>query len=162
MLRVIPSALFAAPFKLRSFCSSHKLIAIQNFYLNEFFKNHPRKRLFRNESLCNLENVLQRNLRTDRAREYIFRVSGGINFENFSLSANHGGAFMGSLCVPVCSIISRYYNVRKESCCLWLPKKAILQYKLSYFDDNFLKSTNSNIWFAANIIVQIIVCVKVF
>ena len=32
----------------------------------------------------NLENVLQRNLRTDRTRECIFRVSGGTNFENFS------------------------------------------------------------------------------
>ena len=31
-----------------------------------------------------MENVLQRNLRTDRARKCIFRVSGGTNFENFS------------------------------------------------------------------------------
>ena len=32
-----------------------------------------------------------------------FRVSGGTNFENyFPLSANHGGTFMGSMCVHVC------------------------------------------------------------
>ena len=31
-----------------------------------------------------MENVLQRNLRTDRARDYIFSVSGRTNFENLS------------------------------------------------------------------------------
>ena len=31
----------------------------------------------------NLENNLLRNLRTDMARECIFRASGGTNFENF-------------------------------------------------------------------------------
>ena len=36
-----------------------------------------------NEGLSNLENTLQRNLRTDRARESRFWVSGGTNFENF-------------------------------------------------------------------------------
>ena len=50
----------------------------------EFFKNHPRKRVFCNESLSNLGNVLQRNLRVDRARECFFRVSGGTNFEKHS------------------------------------------------------------------------------
>ena len=44
-----------------------------------FFKNYPRKRYFRNASLSNLKNVLQRNLRTDRASECIFRVSEGTN-----------------------------------------------------------------------------------
>ena len=43
-----------------------------------------RKRVFQNISLSNLGNVLQRDLRTDRARESIFRVSGGTNFENLS------------------------------------------------------------------------------
>ena len=52
-------------------------------WINEFFTNHPRKRIFRNVNLSNLENVLQRNLRTDRAREYIFRISVSTNFENF-------------------------------------------------------------------------------
>ena len=32
----------------------------------------------------NLENVVQRSLRTDRARECIFTVCEGTNFENFS------------------------------------------------------------------------------
>ena len=48
------------------------------------FKNHQCKRVFCNVSLSDLENVLQRNLRTDRAKECIFRVSGGTNFENLS------------------------------------------------------------------------------
>ena len=34
-------------------------------------------------NLCNLENVLQRNLRTGTARECIFRASGGTRFKNF-------------------------------------------------------------------------------
>ena len=55
--------------------------------------------MFRNESLSNLQNVLQRNPRTDRARKCIFRVSRGTYFQNFS---NHGGAFVGSMCAPVC------------------------------------------------------------
>ena len=64
---MIPSVLLAASFKLGSFYSSHKLTAIQIFYLNIliFLKNHAQKKVFRNESLSNLENVLQRNLRTD-------------------------------------------------------------------------------------------------
>ena len=40
--------------------------------------------MFRDVNLSNLENILQRNARTDRARECILRVSGGTNFENFS------------------------------------------------------------------------------
>ena len=34
-------------------------------------------------NLRNLENVLQRNLRTGMARECIFRASGGTRFKNF-------------------------------------------------------------------------------
>ena len=34
-------------------------------------------------NLRNLENVLQRNLRTGSARECIFRESGGTRFQNF-------------------------------------------------------------------------------
>ena len=34
-------------------------------------------------NLLNLENVLQRNLRTGTARECIFRASGGTRFKNF-------------------------------------------------------------------------------
>ena len=39
-------------------------------------------------NLRNLENVLQRNLKTGTARERIFRASGGTRFK---ISANHGG-----------------------------------------------------------------------
>ena len=38
--------------------------------------------MFRNVNLTNLQNFLQKNLRTDRARETIFRVSRDANFEN--------------------------------------------------------------------------------
>ena len=34
-------------------------------------------------NLCNLENVLQRNLRTGTARECIFRASGGTRHKDF-------------------------------------------------------------------------------
>ena len=47
-----------------------------------FKKNHPQKSAFSNVSLSNLEIVLQRNLRTGRAKGCIFRVSGGKHFEN--------------------------------------------------------------------------------
>ena len=53
-------------------------------WIYEFFKNHPRQRIFHNILLSNSENVSQKNLRTDRAREWNFRVSGGTNFEKFS------------------------------------------------------------------------------
>ena len=39
--------------------------------------------MLRNVNPIYLENVLQRNLRTDCARECIFRASGGTNFESF-------------------------------------------------------------------------------
>ena len=53
------------------------------FYLKIFLKTSTEKSvsLF---NLHNLENVLQRNLRTDTAREYIFRASGGTRFKNFN------------------------------------------------------------------------------
>ena len=40
--------------------------------------------MFRNVNLSNLENACQRNLRTESARECIYRASGGTGFENFS------------------------------------------------------------------------------
>ena len=55
--------------------------------------------MFRNVNLSNLENVLQRNLRTDRSWECIFRASGGANF-----LAQHkaGGTLVGLMYVLVC------------------------------------------------------------
>ena len=55
--------------------------------------------MFRNVNLSNLENNLQRNFRTDRAQECIFRASGGANF-----LAQHkpGGTLVGSMYVWVC------------------------------------------------------------
>ena len=54
--------------------------------------------MFRNVNLSNLENVLQRNLRTNRARQCIFRASGGANF-----LAQHkpGGTLLDSMYLPV-------------------------------------------------------------
>ena len=46
--------------------------------------------MFRNVNSRNLKNVLQRNLRTGRTRERIFRASGGTNFENFSAQRRTG------------------------------------------------------------------------
>ena len=57
---------------------------INFIWIYGFFKNDPRKRVFCNESLSNLENVWQRSLRTYRARECILRVSEDTDFENFS------------------------------------------------------------------------------
>ena len=87
LLRVILSVLLL---HLLTFCSSHKFIDIQIFYLNniwisyEFFKNHSGKGMFRNVNISNLENVLQRNLRKNRAGKCIFRACRGKNFENIS------------------------------------------------------------------------------
>ena len=72
---------------LRLFCSSLKFIAIKNFHLNtiwtyEFFKNQAH-RVFHNVNLSYSENILQTNLRTDRAGEFIFKASGGTNIESF-------------------------------------------------------------------------------
>ena len=78
-------------------------------WIYKLFKNHPRKRVFRNVSLSNLENVLQRNLRTDRASKCIFRVSGGTQIlEIYPFGSNHGGTLMGSMFVPASPKNSRY------------------------------------------------------
>ena len=69
---------------------------------DEFFKNYPPKRIFRNESISNLENVLQRNLRTDTARECIFKVSECINLEKIFRSAPTMVASSWVRCVYQC------------------------------------------------------------
>ena len=55
--------------------------------------------MFRYVNLSNLENVLQRDLRTDRVRQCILTTSGGANF-----LAQHkpGGTLVDSMYVPVC------------------------------------------------------------
>ena len=65
--------------------------------------NCPQRRVLRNVKLSNLENVLQRNLRTDRARECIFRTSGGAQIlKTYPVDVNHGGVVVGSMYVMVC------------------------------------------------------------
>ena len=91
LLRLIPSVLFAASSQIDSQLwqvYSHIIF----FYLNAiwiygFFKNHSRRGKLHNVNLSNLENILQRNLRTHRAGKCIFWASGGTNFEN--ISAQH-------------------------------------------------------------------------
>ena len=57
--------------------------------------------MFHNLNLSNLEKVLQRNLRTGRAKECSFRASEGTNFENFSLGVNHGDTFVDLMYILV-------------------------------------------------------------
>ena len=60
---------------------SHTIFFVLNIWI---FKNYPQKIVFCNVNLSNLGNVLQRNLRRNRARECIFRASGGIHFEKLT------------------------------------------------------------------------------
>ena len=59
--------------------------------------------VFRNVNLSNLENALQRNLRTDRTggKAFLEHLEAQM-FKIFRLSANHGDTFVGSMYVPVC------------------------------------------------------------
>ena len=49
--------------------------------------------MFHNANLNNLGNILQRNLRAERARECIFKAFGGTILKVYPLGSNHGGAF---------------------------------------------------------------------
>ena len=101
---MIPSVLLAASFQLRSLCSSHKFIAIQNLLMNISKIFNSLKIIHEEEN--NLENNWQRNLKTDRAMECIFWASGGKILRIFVLCANHGDdAFGSSRYVPVCQKI---------------------------------------------------------
>ena len=55
--------------------------------------------MFRNVNLSNLENVLQRNLRLDRARQCNFRASGCVKCLT---QHKPGGTLVDSMYVPVC------------------------------------------------------------
>ena len=57
--------------------------------------------MFHNVTLNNLENVLLRYLKTGRSKDCIFRAFGGE--KKFLSAGNHGGAFLGSVSVLVCS-----------------------------------------------------------
>ena len=64
--------------------------------------------MFCNINLSNLENVLQKNLRANRALECIFRTFGGTVLKVYPLGGNHGGAFVNSIYVPVYTKNSGY------------------------------------------------------
>ena len=55
--------------------------------------------MFCNVNLSNVENVLQRHLRTDRAWQCIFGASGGANF---LAQCKPGSTLVDSMDVPVC------------------------------------------------------------
>ena len=55
------------------------------FYLDIYLNIYPQRRVFCNVTLSNLGNVLQRDVRTDMARECIFRVFESTNFEDFQI-----------------------------------------------------------------------------
>ena len=57
------------------------IIIITIIVMVNFLKNHLKKECF--EMLSNLENVLQRNLKTGRARECILRAFGATNGDAF-------------------------------------------------------------------------------
>ena len=57
------------------------IIIIIIIVMINFLKNHLKKECF--EMLSNLENVLQRNLKTGRARECILRAFGATNGDAF-------------------------------------------------------------------------------
>ena len=98
---VIPSVLIATSFQHRLLRSSDKFIAINSHShgLNIWIL----KKRFRNVNLSNLENIWQRKLRRDRARECIFRAFGGTNFVSFPLYASTiVVSFVFSIYVLVC------------------------------------------------------------
>ena len=57
----------------------------------------------RNVNLSDFENDLQVNLRTDRARKWVFRAFRGKILKMYLLGTNHGRAFMDLVYVSVCS-----------------------------------------------------------
>ena len=63
-------------------------------------------------NLCNLENVLQRNLRTGTAKEWIFRASGGTRFKNFCQPWCRKGGGGTPRCNQSAQKDSRYVTVR--------------------------------------------------
>ena len=67
--------------------------------------------MFCNVNLINVENVLQRNLRTDRAWQCIFGASGGANF---LAQRKPGGALVDSMDVPVCRKKPRIRHCRRK------------------------------------------------
>ena len=103
LLGVIPSVLLAASFQIALQLSqvySHTNLKTTCMY--EFFKNHPRRGVFRNVNLSNLENVLQRNLRTERAGSAFLEHLEAQIWKVFLLSANLGGSFVSSIYVSLC------------------------------------------------------------
>ena len=56
------------------------LKGLSNRKLKFVHNTYPQIKVHRNVNLSNLEHVLQRNPRTGRVQEYIFRASGGTNF----------------------------------------------------------------------------------
>ena len=100
LLLVIRFARFAASFTIKSLCNSYKLVAIQFFYLSIWI--FTKKRVFCVVGLSNLKIFNKKKIK-NRAKECIFRVSGGTNFENFSSQHQPWWCFNGfdvCTCLP--------------------------------------------------------------
>ena len=94
-------------------------------------------KIFWNASLSNLKKVWQRNLRTDWARECIFKVSTGTNFENFSAR------------------YQPWWHLCRFHVCNSMPKKLCLchcQYFYLKMEKFKLRLLYLNIWFNLNIL----------
>ena len=126
-------------------------------WIYRFFENHPRKRVFRNESLSDLGNVLQRNLRTDTARECIFKVFGGTNFENFSAQRQPWWHLHGSnmcTCLPKKNsgrVTVKYLLTLQIDKVSWSLNLAITYWFESFTDGMFnrkisIKNSRLKIW----------------
>ena len=112
LLCVISLVPHAASF-LPRFHSSHKFMAIQSFFffLNiRIFKNLPQTGVSHNVNISNLGNVLQRNLRKNRAaKEYIlehlepqiFKILHQLCYTNY-VTPTISGTFKSSMHVMTC------------------------------------------------------------
>ena len=100
---VIPSAPIAVSFQLRSLCSSHKFF----IWIYDILKNEPRSRVFHNVKPINLDNVLQRNLWTGRAKECIFKAFEAHILKICLVNTNHC-EFVDLMYVLVCPKDSGY------------------------------------------------------
>ena len=77
------------------------------FWIYEFLKNLPQRRVYRNPTYIIWKMFLKGNLRIGRLRECIFRVSGS-NLNFFFCVAPTCGAFVSSIYLPVFPKISGY------------------------------------------------------
>ena len=98
---MIPSVLIAVSFQFRSLRSSHKFIAIKIFYLSIWVLFFFVLFLFGNVTEV-IKNFLRRIYeQTGPGSAFVEHLEAQI-LKMYPLDANHGGAFVDSIYVPVC------------------------------------------------------------